>query len=178
MKLNTGKDTLDLGFPVPEAGVSNMQIMDVDYSENEETGALNLKLKMVILENVEGPADNVNMQPMYNINLVDGEGKPNAFGEKTICSLLTVCDLADAFEKKFPDDTAFTDEKFISALQMKLPKNVVQFKHDQGEFNNKPSMEWLQLSRVAKNKAAGKKAAAKKENTKPAEDAVADDDDW
>lgn len=38
-----------------------------------------------------------------------------------VCSLLTITDLSPAFEKKFPDDTSFTDTKFIDSIKLKLP---------------------------------------------------------
>jgi hypothetical protein len=116
MKITTDENRMELGYQVPEAGKYLFQVSEgIDLFTNENSGKTSLKVPTKILEAIEGDAGSVDLTVIHFIPI------ETAYGEKQVCSLLTITDLAPAFEKRFADGTSFMDVKFIDSVKLKLP---------------------------------------------------------
>jgi hypothetical protein len=68
-----------------------------------------------ILEAIDGDEGSVDLTVIHFIPIETN------YGEKQAASLLTITDLAPAFEKRFADGTSFMEAKFIDSIKLKLP---------------------------------------------------------
>ena len=116
MKIATDEDRMELGYQVPEAGKYLFQVSEgIDLFTNENSGKTSLKVPTKILEAIDGAEGSVDLTVTHFIPIETN------YGEKQVCSLLTITDLAPAFEKRFADGTPFMDAKFIDSIKLKLP---------------------------------------------------------
>lgn len=179
MELNTGVEGFDMGFKNPTPGISIMKIIEgIKMVENEDNDSMSLSIPMQIIKVHEGDADNLDMKCGLFVNLVSKEGKENTFGEKTICSLLSLTGLAEKFEKKFPGDTSFTDETFIGALMLKLIDQVIEVKHDIRTNDGKEYFDAQRLMKVTKKSGNVEEKAGSDDTKKDDAAAGPDGDDW
>ena len=174
MKLERTEEEMDLGFQVPAAGTHIWIIMDgIDLIENEETGSKNFKIPMMIDSVIDGDPNSEGMQNTRFINIVDKNGKENAFGFKQICNLLTIAGKIDKYIDKFGDIDP-TSDKFIRRLQLDLPGLMVKAKHEIRKFNERQQVNFLSVAPYKKTKDV-KKEAAQAPDTKTSD---SDGDDW
>ncbi len=175
MKLHTGEEEFNLGFQNPTEGISLMQLQEgVQLYINDETHSESLIVPMQVVKVFEGEDENLERKASLFVNLITKEGEANAFGEKTVCNILTLTNLAKKFEKKFPGDTAFNSDEFLTALKLKLPGAMIKVKH---ELDSKDRFQAVKLFKVTKKDSAVEEPADKEE---PAADKEAggDDDGW
>jgi hypothetical protein len=129
MQIDTGQDKFELGFEIPEPGKYLFQISEgIDLFINENSGKTSLKIPTKIVEPINGDAGSVGMTVTHFAPI------ETTYGEKQICSLLTITGLAPYFEGKFSDDTKFTYQKFIDTIKLKLPDKY--FKGEIEVFEN------------------------------------------
>lgn len=127
MKLENQKiDHFDLSYEVPEAGKSILQIEEgVAKMFNEKSGKTTLRVPMIIVGVVEGPAENEGKKLSHFIPL------ETSYGEKQLLSLLSMTGLLEAFSKKFIGDfIPLEDETFMKSLSLKLPGKQIKASHD------------------------------------------------
>lgn len=124
-RYNTGKDEMDLGFKVHDKGWYLFQVDEgaqvrLGKDKDEPDESISLQLPLVSIKELEGGnADAVGDKLMHFIYLQDKSGKDVSFGENQIAQVLTCTGLADSFDEKFGDDTAFTDKKFLDSVILK-----------------------------------------------------------
>jgi hypothetical protein len=156
MKIDTGQDKFELGFEIPEPGEYLFQISEGIYLFiNENSGKTSLKIPTKIVEPINGDEGSVGMAVTHFVPI------ETTYGEKQICSLLTITGLAQYFEEKFPSDTEFTDQKFIDTIKLKLPDKY--FKGEIEVFENNKGRK--NASFKSWNKAGGQKAISKAVST-------------
>lgn len=167
MQINTDSTSMDFGFELPEGGMVKhiCQIEDgIDVKKNENSGKTSMRLPLRVVS--EGDSLNVSFSQFIPIE--------SKWGEKQICSLLTLTGVAEKFEKKFNDDTGFTDEEFVNAMKIALPGKMLAV---QGEIAKRKGTDQDQYNVKRWEKVGkGKKAAPKVEEKATTNDA--DGDDW
>ena len=135
MRLDTGEDKMELGFQIPEPGKYLFEVSEgIELFTNENSGKTSLKVPTKILEAIDGDAGSVDLTVTHFIPI------KTTYGEKMVCSLLTITNLAPAFEKKFPDDISYLDDKFIDSIKLKLPGKlfvgeIEVFENSKGQKN-------------------------------------------
>nr|BDD44336.1 hypothetical protein 12 [Desulfobacterales bacterium] len=145
MKINTNESRADLGFQIPEPGVYIFEASEgIDLFTNENSGKTSLKVPTKIVESVDGGDGSVGMTVTHFVPI---ESK---WGEKQLASLLTITDLAPAFEKRFPDDTSFLDKTFIDSVKLKLPgklfRGEIEIRQNNKGQKNANFKSWEKLS--------------------------------
>ena len=126
MKLeNTKKDSVDLAFEIPQAGVSILQFQEgIEKRTNEKSGKTTLQLPLVVDRVVEGPEENAGKK-LFHFVPIETE-----FGERQLAGILTITGLIDSFAKKFGKDVDVNANEFINALKLKLPGKFIKAHHE------------------------------------------------
>jgi hypothetical protein len=120
-----GKDTLDLDFETPGAGVSICQIEEgIQLYTNENSGKTSLRIPMVIDTVEEGPEGNVGLKLSHFCPIETG------WGEKQMAGILSIVGLMGLCVDKFGTEVDSTNESFINFLKLKLPDKFVRVHHD------------------------------------------------
>lgn len=158
MKLDTGQDKAELGFQTPEAGTYTFEVTEgIELWTNENSGKTSLKIPTKIVETVDGDEDSVGMTVVHFAPI------QTKFGEKQVASILTITGLAPAFEERFPDDTAFTDQRFVDALKLKLPGKLfigeIEIRQNNKGVKNANFRSWEKLAKKSAAASAPKVAA-------------------
>ena len=116
MKISTDQEKMELGYQLPEAGKYLFQVAEgIDLFTNENSGKTSLKVPTKILEVIDGDESSVDITVTHFLPIETN------YGEKQLCSLLTITGLAPAFEKRFADGTSFLEAKFVDSIKLKLP---------------------------------------------------------
>ena len=164
MKINTGENKFELGYQVPEPGEYLFQVHEgIDLFVNENSGKTSLKIPTKIVEPIDGDEGSVGMAVTHFVPI------ETTYGEKQICSLLTITGMAPYFEEKFSDDTKFTDQKFVDTIKLKLPDKY--FKGEIEVFENNKGRK--NASFKSWHKAGGQKTVSK-----PVPTDSEDGEDW
>ncbi len=152
MKIDTGKNEFELGYQVPEPGKYLFQVDEgIDLFVNENSGKTSLKIPTKIVEPINGDEGSVGMTVTHFAPV------ETTYGEKQVCSLLTITGLAPYFEDKFPNDTKFTEQKFVDTIKLKLPDKY--FKGEIEVFENNKGRK--NASFKSWHKAGGQKTISK-----------------
>lgn len=122
---DTGQDTVELDFEVPEKGVSICQIEEgIQLYTNENSGKTSLRIPMVIDGVEAGPEGNVGLKLSYFCPI------ETAWGEKQMAGILTIVGLMGSCVEKFGPQVDATSEAFINWLKLKLPGKFIRVHHD------------------------------------------------
>lgn len=164
---DTGKDTLDLEFEIPEAGVSILQFQEgIQKRTNENSGKTTLQLPFVIDQVVEGPDANAGKKLSHFVPI------ETEYGERMLQGILTLTGLVGSFAEKFGNEVEVTDDKFINALKLKLPGKFIKGTHEVRKDNSgKDRSNIVKLEKFSKGK-------SKSQPAKPSGDAESDSGDW
>lgn len=128
---DTGQDTVELDFEVPEKGVSTCQIEEgIQTHTNENSGKTTLRIPLSIDKVEEGPDSNVGLKLSHFVPI------ETAWGEKQLAGILTVTGLMNACIEKFGSQVDATSEAFINWLKLKLPGKFVRVHHEVRTDNN------------------------------------------
>ena len=169
MKLeNTGSDSLDLIFEVPEPGKSILIVEEgIRKNYNENSGKTTLLIPFTIDKVLEGPEGNEGLKLTHFVPI---ESK---FGEKQLRGILSLTDLMDKFANKFGPEVDITDDSFLNSLKLKLVGKFLTGTHTLREDNNgKKRCDIMKFERTGKAKA---QTEAKVDSPKPA---ATSDEDW
>jgi hypothetical protein len=125
MKLeNNGITHLDLGFEVPQPGISIIQFEEgISKQTNEKSGKTTLRLPLIIDRVIEGPEENAGKKMSHFVPI------ETEFGERQLAGILNLTGLMPAFTKNFGQDVDVQDEKFLNALKLKLPGKIAKVHH-------------------------------------------------
>jgi hypothetical protein len=116
MRLDTVENKMELGYQVPEPGKYLFQVSEgIELFTNENSGKTSLKVPTKIVEAINGDEGSVDLTVIHFCPIETN------YGEKQVCSLLTITGLTPAFEKRFADGTSFKDNKFVDSIKLKLP---------------------------------------------------------
>jgi hypothetical protein len=178
MELTRNPDEeLSLGFTNPQPGTSIVQIQEgVAVQTSEENSRVAIMVPIKIVEVIEGDQENDGKGANLFVNLISKEGEKVKFGEETICRILSFTGLAEAFEKRFPGPTSFTDDEFTNALKAKLPGTLLKLTHDIDMYTDKNGRD--RESFEAKKLAKATKVKPKTEPEPEAGAAGDDNDKW
>lgn len=165
MKINTGEEKAELGFQTPEPGTYTFEVSEgIELFTNENSGKTSLKVPTKIVEAIEGDEDSVDMTVMHFVPI------ETRWGEKQLASLLTITDLAEAFEKRFPGDVSYLDQTFLDAVKLKLPgklfRGVIEIRENNKGQKNANFKSWEKLQGKPKPRVA------------EPEPTIATDEDW
>lgn len=137
MKIN-GNEKGDWSFPVPDEGDHIIQFIDVSVHHNENSGKDSLRINTQI---VEGDCDGMAVAifvPMFN-----------KFGVKKLSDILVCAGIAEALEKRFPDDNVeLWDEPVIDAINVLLPDKYAKITIAHGEYNGKANANVVAIERI------------------------------
>jgi hypothetical protein len=172
MKLqDTGQDTLDLDFEIPDAGVSVLQFQEgVQKRTNENTGKTTLQIPFAIDQVVEGPEDNEGRKLSHFVPI------ETDFGEKQLAGILTLTGLMGPFAENFGDQVDITSERFINALKLKLPGKFIKGYHEvRKDQNGRDRANIIKFERVG---TGGSKATKHAKPADPASETTTADESW
>jgi hypothetical protein len=155
----TGQDTVELDFEVPEKGVSTCQIEEgIQSYTNDTSGKTSLRIPMSIDKVEEGPDNNLGLKLSHFVPIETG------WGEKQMAGILTVTGLMNACIEKFGSQVDATSESFINWLKLKLPGKFIRVHHDVRKDNN--SKQRAKVTRFEKLNKTLKPVEENKEGTK------------
>ncbi len=166
---DTGQDTVDLEFEIPEAGVSVFQFEEgITKRTNENSGKTTLQLPMIIDQVLEGPESNEGKKLSHFVPI------ETEFGERQLAGILTLTGLISSFAGKFGAKVDITeDEKFINALKLKLVGKFVKGHHTvRKDQAGKDRANVTKFERFVKGK------SKPRPSEKSSNDDSAGDDDW
>jgi len=169
MKLeNTGQDSMDLDFEVPEPGTSVLVIEEgIRKNFNENSGKTTLLIPFTIDSVVEGPEGNEGLKLSHFVPI------ETKFGERQLAGILSITGLIDQFAKKFGGEVDVTEDNFLNALKLKLVGKFITARHVLREDNNgRKRCGIMKFERTGKAKA---QTEAKVDSPKPA---ATSDEDW
>ena len=149
MKLeDTGQDAMDLGFEVPEPGVSVCKFEEgIQKRTNENSGKTTLQLPMIIDQVIDGPEDNVGKKLSHFVPI------ETSFGEKQLNGILTMTGLVNSFAEKLGDEIEPTDDRFLNPLKLKLPDKFITVHHDVRKDNKgRDQINIVKFERFGKGK--------------------------
>lgn len=165
---DTGQDSMELGFDIPDPGISIMQFEEgVTRRTNENSGKTTLQLPMTIDTVIEGPKDNAGKKMSHFVPI------ETSFGEKQLAGLLTMTGLMSKFANKFGGDVDITDDRFINSLKLKLPGCFIKVHHDIRK--NPKGNDQVNIMKFERMKAKTKEKAGKSK-AKGEEDEESGDD--
>jgi len=161
----TPSDGMELGFQNPDTGEYIWKVEEgIGLWEPEEhlARAIMVPLSPDSVVNGNGSEDSIGRRATYFIMIHNKEGKPIEFGEKQLVNFLHCTGMLESFAKKF-DKVDPLDEKFLGALQMRLPGKFVRAKGERAkDKNDKDRFNFLGVHPVAQDKKTtkAKKAAS------------------
>ena len=155
MKLeDTGVTYIDLGYEIPQPGVSLVQFEEgVTKQTNEKSGKTTLRLPLVIIDTIEGPEENSGRKLSHFCPI------ETDYGAKQLAAILSITGLLPTFTKAFGKDADPADEKFLNMLKLKLPGKMIKCQHEVRKDNSgKDRVNIVRFEAVSSN---GPKAAPK-----------------
>lgn len=133
-----GSEKADWSFPLPDEGDHIVQFIDVEIFHSDKTDKDLLRFNAQI---VEGDCDGMNVSIFVTMF--------NKFGAKKLGDILVCSGIAEAIEKRFPDDnTDIWGEEVIDAISVLIPEKYVKITVQHGEYNNKPSANVVGISQL------------------------------
>ena len=113
-----GQTNVTLGFSAPADGWHKVAAQEgINLKVNESSGKESLFIPMIIDEDGEDTGKKVALF----INTRDENHSPYKSVEKQIANVLANFGLEEQFEKKFPGDVSYLDNRVIDAIKIKLP---------------------------------------------------------
>jgi hypothetical protein len=160
---------MDLGFEIPEPGVSVCQVEEgITKRTNENSGKTTLQIPMIIDKVIEGPEDNVGKKMSHFVPI------ETSFGEKQLANILTMTGLIDAFAQNLGEEIEATSDKFINAIKLKLPRKFITVHHNVRKDNKGND----QTNIVRLEKHGHGKTGTSKPSTVPVKPENPQDEDW
>lgn len=121
----TGPDFIDLGYEIPQPGVSLVQFEEgVTKQTNEKSGKTTLRLPMQITGVIEGPEENEGRKMSHFVPI------ETDYGAKQLSAILRITGLLPGFLKAFGKDADPLEEKFLNMLKLKLPGKLIKVHHN------------------------------------------------
>lgn len=158
------RETAEWGFRIPTPGWHTVQFQEgIEILTNEATGKKSLIIPTVIDEESDDAG--------IKLSIFAPVGQD--FGEQKVADVLSVTELYDAFEKKFPGDVSVFQADFIEGLKIKLPGKFAKMKVEaskDGKYSNVIGVANIKVEDPDKllPKGKGGKGAASTGKGKPA----------
>ena len=161
MKINTGKNEVDLGFPTPEPGTYVLEVDEgVSLFTNDNTGKTSLKIPFKIVEAIEGDDGSVGMQVGHFVPI------ETEFGERQLAGILTLTGLIDRLANKFGQEVEVTNESFINVLKLRMPGKFIKGYHElRKDMNGKDRASIVKFEKIAAKQSGSTQQEQKAANT-------------
>lgn len=184
-----GEQVSDWTFPLPEEGWKLLLIEELELYDKK--GKSSLRIGCVIGDDEEDEGKKINIF----VPIADEKGKESSFGEQKIADIVEQVGLTAKFEKIFPGDISWFDQKVLDRLFLSLPNKRFMGFVERSEFEKEGKM--VPSANIIKTKALGikddgRKKGGKKgrkgfkkeekkikeEEQEPEDDDNGNDDDW